>query len=260
MGSRSQKTKVTFLGTGTSQGIPIIGCKCPVCLSNDPKDKRLRSSIHIEVDGLSIVIDSGPDFRQQILREDIEKLDAIIFTHDHKDHTGGLDDVRAFNYIQQKAMQVYAEPLVLETIKREYSYAFAENPYPGVPQIELNTIENKPFYIGKTLIEPIRGMHYKLPVLGFKIGDFAYLTDMNFISDEELKKVEGIKTLVINALRFKKHMSHFNLEEALEVIERSKASQAYLTHISHYLDFNEKIPEHVPSNIKPAYDGLKIEI
>ncbi len=260
MVANSNKVKVTFLGTGTSQGVPIIGCKCEVCSSKNLKNKRLRSSIHIETKGLSLIIDSGPDFRQQVLRENITSLDAIIFTHDHKDHTAGLDDIRAFNYIQKKPMQVFAEKYVLETIKREYSYAFAENPYPGVPKIHLNAIENKPFYIEQTRIEPIRGMHYKLPILGYKIGQFAYITDMNFISDTELEKIKGIDTLVINALRIEKHISHFNLEEALEVIRKAKVKQAYLTHIGHQLGLYESISEQLPQNVQLAYDGLKIEV
>ncbi len=260
MVSNSGKIKVTFLGTGTSQGVPIIACKCDVCCSNNLKDKRLRSSVHIEVDGLSLIIDSGPDFRQQVLREHINTLDAIIFTHDHKDHTGGLDDVRAFNYIQKKPMQVFAEPYVLDTIRREYAYAFAEKPYPGVPQIDLNAIGNKPFYIAQTLVEPIRGMHYKLPMLGYKFGQFAYLTDMNAISDEELNKIKGIDTLVINALRLEKHISHFNLEEALEVIQKANVKHAYLTHIGHQLGLYDSVMKNLPSNVQLAYDGLKIEV
>jgi phosphoribosyl 1,2-cyclic phosphate phosphodiesterase len=252
--------KLTFLGTGTSQGIPIIGCQCPICQSDNPKDKRLRTSVLIELDDINIVIDSGPDFRQQILKENVRQLDAVIFTHDHKDHTGGLDDVRAFNYIQKKPMEVYGEKLVLSTIKKDYDYAFAEFKYPGVPEINLNTIENKPFKIGKHLIEPIRGLHYKLPVLGFKIDKLAYITDMNSIEDKEVDKIKGVDTFVINALRIDKHISHFTLEEALAVIEKVKPKQAFLTHISHNLDFHDNIKQLLPEHVEAAYDGLKISI
>ncbi len=252
--------KLTFLGTGTSQGIPIIGCKCPVCLSDNLKDKRLRSSVHIDIDGLSLVIDSGPDFRQQVLREDITKLDAILFTHDHKDHTAGLDDVRAFNYLQKKPMDVYGEANVLKTLHREFEYAFVKDKYPGVPRINLNEIENKPFYIDSQLIEPIRGMHLKLPVLGFKINKLAYITDMNSISEVELEKIKGVDVLIINALRIEKHVSHFNLEEALQIIKNSNVKQAYLTHISHALGFYDELSTKLPHNVSLAYDGLNLEM
>ena len=252
--------KIIFLGTGTSQGVPIIGCKCDVCQSGNRKDKRLRTSVHIKVNGLSLVIDSGPDFRQQILREKISKLDAILFTLDHKDHTAGLDDVRAFNHLQKKHMEVYAEDYVLETLKKEFSYAFAKHKYPGVPKINLNQISNQKFTIGNTLIEPIRGTHLKLPVLGFKINSFAYITDMNHISEIELEKIRNIDVLVINALRHKKHVSHFNLEEALDIISKTNVKQAYLTHISHALGKHNDIQDKLPKNVSLAYDGYKIEI
>jgi phosphoribosyl 1,2-cyclic phosphate phosphodiesterase len=250
---------ITFLGTGTSQGVPIIGCKCSVCQSENPKDKRLRSSVHIEVDGLSLLVDSGPDFRQQMLREGIIRLDAILFTHDHKDHTAGLDDVRAFNFLQKKPMEVYGEDYVLETLRREFSYVFAKKKYPGVPKINLNKISNRKFKIRNQIIEPIRGLHFRLPVLGFKINNFAYITDMNFISDEEIQKIKGIDILVINALRLEKHISHFNLEEALSVIEKSNVKHAYLTHISHALGSYDNLSAKLPSNVSLAYDGLKIK-
>jgi len=252
--------KLTFLGTGTSQGIPIIGCNCSVCQSSNNKDKRLRSSVHIETEDLSLVIDTGPDFRQQMLREHITKLDAILFTHDHKDHTAGLDDVRAFNYIQKKAMEIYGEDYVLETLQKEFAYAFAKKRYPGVPKINLNLISNTKFYIDKLCIEPIRGIHLKLPVLGYKIGKLAYITDMNYISEEEQEKLMHLEVLIINALRIEKHVSHFNLEEALTIIKKCNPKKAYLTHISHalgsYKDLNPKLPQ----NVKMAYDGLKIEL
>ncbi len=251
---------ITFLGTGTSQGVPIIGCQCLVCTSEDIKDKRLRSSVHIETNNLSFVIDSGPDFRQQMLREKITKLDAILFTHDHKDHTAGLDDVRAYNFLQKKPMEVYGEDYVLETLKREFSYVFAKKKYPGIPKINLNQITNEPFKVQNHLIQPIRGMHFKLPVLGFRIGSFAYITDMNFISDNEIEKIRGIDVLVINALRLEKHISHFNLKEALSIIKKSNVKQAYLTHISHALGNYNELSLQLPSNVNLAYDGLSIKI
>ncbi len=260
MNNSSEHIKLTFLGTGTSQGIPIITCQCPVCLSEDARDKRLRTSAHIEVDGLSLVIDTGPDFRQQMIRAQVKTLDAILFTHDHKDHTGGLDDVRPYNYTQQKPMEVYAESNVLDTLKREYSYAFARNPYPGVPQIHLNEITNQAFYIKDTLIEPIRGLHYQLPILGYKIKNLAYITDMKTIEPKEIEKLKNVKVLVINALRFEKHMSHFCLEEALDIIEKSGVETAYLTHMSHELGFHKNISRHLPKHVHPAYDGLQIEL
>ncbi len=214
----------------------------------------------MQTEQLSFVVDSGPDFRQQMLREQITNLDAILFTHDHKDHTAGLDDVRAFNHIQNKAMQVYAEDYVLDTLKREFAYAFTKHKYPGVPNIELNPIQNKSFSIENEVIEPIRGMHLKLPVLGFKIRNFAYITDMNYISDEEMKKIQNIDVLVINALRTKKHISHFNLEEALDVIKKAKVKQAYLTHISHALGDYKILSKQLPSNVKLAFDGLILEV
>jgi len=250
--------QLTFLGTGTSQGVPIIGCKCSVCQSADPRDQRLRTSVHIQSDGLSFVIDSGPDFRQQMLREKIDTLDAILFTHDHKDHTAGLDDVRAYNHLMQKPMQVYGEEYVLSTIKREFSYAFAEKKYPGVPEIELNTIDDRPFFIEKLEIIPIRGVHFKLPVLGFRMGNLAYLTDMNQLPESERYKLKNLDVLIINALRIKTHVSHFNLEQALEIIEYSQPKQAYLTHISHKLGLYQDLIQQLPSKVLPAYDGLRI--
>ena len=251
---------LTFLGTGTSQGIPIIACPCKVCQSNNSKDKRLRSSVHIDVGGLSIVIDSGPDFRQQMLRENIKRIDAILFTHDHKDHTAGLDDVRAFNYVQKKAMEVYGEDYVLDTLKREFSYAFAEKKYPGVPRINLNQIDNKNFSIKNQIIEPIRGIHYQLPVLGFKFDKLAYITDINYISDQEMKKLMNLDVLIINALRIEKHVSHFSLSEALDVIKKCRPKKAYLTHISHALPAYDELSKTLPKHVFMAYDGLKIEI
>ncbi len=252
--------KLTFLGTGTSQGIPIIACKCPVCLSTDTKDKRLRTSALIEVDDQTIVIDSGPDFRYQMLRAKVEKLDAIIFTHEHKDHTAGLDDVRAFNWVNKKAVDIYAEERVQNSLKQEFAYVFAEFRYPGIPQLNMWTVENKAFQINGTEILPIRAKHFKLPVYAYRIADMAYITDANYISEEEKGKLKGLKVLVLNALRKEKHLSHFTLSEALALIKELKPERAYLTHFSHQLGFHEEISKELPENVFMAYDGLEINI
>lgn len=252
--------KLTFLGTGTSQGIPIIACKCPVCLSTDKRDKRLRTSVLLEVDGQNMVIDSGPDFRYQMLRADVGKLDAILFTHEHKDHTAGLDDVRAFNWVNKKAVDIYAEARVQASLKQEFAYVFAEFRYPGIPQLNLWTVENKAFDINGTEVIPIRAKHFKLPVYGYRIDDLAYITDANYISEEEKEKLQGLKVLVLNALRKEKHLSHFTLSEALALIEELKPEVAYLTHFSHQLGFHEEISKELPENVFMAYDGLKIDI
>lgn len=252
--------KLTFLGTGTSQGIPIIACKCPVCLSTDKRDKRLRTSVLIEVDGKNIVIDSGPDFRYQMLRANVEKLDAILFTHEHKDHTAGLDDVRAFNWVNKKAVDIYAEERVQASLKQEFAYVFAEFRYPGIPQLNLWTVENKAFNINGTQVIPIRAKHFKLPVYAYRIKDLAYITDANYISKEEKEKLRGLKVLVLNALRKEKHLSHFTLSEALALIDELKPEIAYLTHFSHQLGFHEDVSKELPENVFMAYDGLQIEI
>ena len=239
----------------------MISCHCYVCSSEDPRDKRLRASVLIEHNGLNLVIDSGPDFRQQMLREQVDMLDAILFTHNHKDHIAGLDDVRAYNYTQDRAMDVYAEPYVIDTLKKEFSYAFADEKYPGVPEINLHGIDDKPFAIEGVEIIPIRGYHFRLPVLGFRIGKLAYLTDMNRIEPEELEKIKGVEVLVINALRREKHLSHFTLDEAVDVIRRVDPGRAYLTHISHQMGRSAEVePEFAAQHIYYAYDGLKIEI
>ena len=254
-------TKLTFLGTGTSQGVPMISCHCYVCSSDDPHDQRLRSSVLIEYKGLTLVVDSGPDFRQQMLREKVDWLDGILFTHNHKDHIAGLDDVRAYNYTQDRAMDVYAEPYVIDTLKNEFSYAFAEQKYPGVPEINLHGIGEEPFRIGDAEIIPIRGYHLHLPVLGFRFGNIAYLTDMNRIEDGELEKIKGVEVLVINALRREKHLSHFCLEEAVAIIDQVRPKRAYLTHLSHQMGRHAEIEnELTDQHIYYAYDGLKIEI
>jgi phosphoribosyl 1,2-cyclic phosphate phosphodiesterase len=252
--------KLTFLGSGTSQGVPVIACKCNTCLSEDSKDKRLRSSVLIEINNKNFVIDSGPDFRQQMLKYNVEKLDAILFTHEHKDHMGGLDDVRAYNYIQKKDMDVYCEQRVFDALKREYEYIFADFKYPGVPNVKINIIENKDFFIDDVKVTPIRVMHHKLPVFGFKIGGLVYITDTNFISEIELEKIKNCEILIINALRKQKHISHFNLKEALEVIKKVKPKEAYLTHISHLMGMHCEVEKELPKNVHFAYDGLMIEI
>ena len=252
--------KITFLGTGTSQGIPVIACDCDVCVSEDPRDKRLRTSIMIEDQGTRVVIDSGPDFRQQMLREKVDALDALVFTHEHKDHVAGMDDVRAFNFKQQSDMQVYATSRVQEALKKEFHYVFSSDRYPGVPKVNLNTIGEGVFRIGSLSFQPIDVLHYKLPVKAFRIQDFTYVTDANFISDVSMDRIKGSRFLVINALRKSKHISHFNLEEALEVIAQIKPEKAYLTHISHLMGKHADIAAILPDNVEMAYDGLQLEV
>ncbi len=251
---------VNFLGTGTSHGIPVVACECEVCKSLDYRDKRLRTSIHIAIEGKSLIFDSGPDFRQQVLRERIKHLDALIFTHEHKDHTAGMDDVRGFNYKMKKDVQVYAVPRVIEHLKREFAYVFSEDRYPGVPQIEINAIENKPMIIAGIPVTPIEVMHYKLPVMGFRVGDFTYITDAKTIAEEEMEKIKGTKVLVVNALRKEEHISHFSLDQAIEVIEEINPEKAYLTHLSHQMGLHKDVNEKLPENVAIAYDGLKIQI
>ncbi len=253
--------KITFLGTGTSQGVPVIACDCPVCLSKNPKDQRLRSSILIESPQTTLVIDAGPDFRQQMLRTGVQKLDAVLLTHEHKDHIAGLDDVRAFNFKQEADMPVYCTTGVETALRREFHYAFSEKKYPGVPEITPITIQaDTPFRVGELWIQPIEVMHYKLPVLGFRIGGFTYITDAKTIAPAELEKINGSKTLILNALRIKPHLSHFNLEEALDLMQILKPEQGYFIHMSHLLGLHEDIDQELPWNVKLAYDGLTISI
>lgn len=252
--------KVTFLGTGTSQGIPVIACPCPVCHSPNSHDKRLRTSVLIEIGTHNILIDSGPDFRQQMLKANVQKLDAILFTHEHKDHIAGLDDIRAFNYVQQKPIDIYAEERVHWALKQEFAYIFAEQKYPGVPQVTMHLIDNQPFEIGEIQVVPIRVMHMRLPVLGFRIGDFTYITDANYISEDEKEKILGSKYLVINGLRKQKHISHFSLGEALLLIEEISPKRAYITHISHQMGFHDDAQAGLPPNVMLAYDGLELTI
>jgi len=251
---------ITFLGTGTSQGVPVIACNCEVCTSPDPHDKRLRSSIMIEDGDKVIVIDSGPDFRYQMLRAKVKRLDAIVFTHEHKDHIAGMDDIRAFNYRQEAAIDIYATTRVQEALKREFAYVFAEMKYPGIPEVKLNTIDLKPFSIGNIKFIPIEVMHYKLPVLGFRLGDFTYITDAKTISEAEKQKIKGTKTLVINALQIEKHISHFTFVEAIAFAKEIGAEKTYFTHISHRLGRHQSILGLLPKNITLAYDGLVLEV
>lgn len=252
--------RVKILGSGTSQGVPVIGCDCEVCRSIDYRDKRLRSSIHIEIDGTSLVIDSGPDFRQQMLRERINKLDALIFTHEHKDHTAGMDDIRSFNFLQKKDMPVFAQAHVIEQLKREFAYVFAESKYPGVPQVDIHVIDNSPFEINGISITPIEVLHYKLPVFGYRIGDFTYITDMKTIAEEELVKFKGTKVLVINALQKTSHISHLTLDEALQFAEKVKAEKTYFTHLSHRMGKHADVSKELPEGVEIAYDGLQIDL
>ncbi len=252
--------KITFLGTGTSQGVPVIACNCDVCRSTDARDKRLRTSVLVEWDGKNIVIDSGPDFRQQMLTNKVTRLDAILFTHEHKDHIAGLDDIRAFNYIQQQPCDIFAEERVQSAIKQEFAYIFAEYKYPGVPQVTLHTIDNNKFFAGTLPIIPIRVMHLRLPVLGFRLLDFTYITDANFISDEEKEKIKGSRYLVLNGLRKQKHISHFSLEEALKLFDEINPEQGFITHISHQLGLHEDVRKDLPANISLAYDGLVVNL
>ena len=248
--------KVTLLGTGTSQGVPVIGCGCDVCRSLDYRDKRLRSSVHIEVNGVSLVIDTGPDFRQQMLREGIQRLDAVIFTHSHKDHTAGLDDVRAYNFKQNMDMPVYGMMQVLDQLKVEFAYVFSEKRYPGIPQLKLHDLGEDEFEIRGTKITPLPVMHLKLPGLGFRIGPVAYINDANEIPDETYQKLKGIEVLVLNALQHEKHISHFNLEEAIQVAQKVGAKKTYFTHISHKLGQHKVVEKELPANISLGYDGL----
>ena len=252
--------KVTFLGTGTSQGVPVIACSCKVCQSVDHRDKRLRTSVHLEVEGKSIVIDSGPDFRQQMLHNRVQHLDALVFTHEHKDHTAGMDDVRAYNFKQQMAMPIYAQARVIEQLKREFAYVFAAEKYPGVPQVEVHEIQNQPFEVAGVQFLPVEVMHYKLPVFGYRVGDFTYITDAKTITEEEKQKVRGSKVVVLNALQQAPHISHLTLDEALTLAEDLGAERTYLTHVSHKMGCHRDINPELPEGVEFAYDGFSIQI
>lgn len=253
--------KITVLGSGTSQGVPVIACSCAICSSDDKNDKRLRSSLLFSFRGENYVIDSGPDFRQQMLQNNVQSLRGILFTHEHKDHVAGLDDVRAFNYKEGRDMQVYCSERVEEALKREFQYVFSTERYPGIPQININTIENKEFILPcGMLIRPIEVMHYKLPVFGFRIGNFTYITDAKTVSEEEIEKIKGTELLIVNALHHSEHLSHFNLKEALEFIDKINPKKAYLTHISHLFGKHKDIEKILPPNVFPAFDGMTLEM
>ena len=252
--------KVRFLGTGTSQGVPVIGCRCEVCTSLDYRNLRLRTSIHLEINGLSIVIDTGPDFRAQMLRASISKLDAVLYTHEHKDHTAGLDDIRPFNFLQQKDIPIFGKAQVLEQIQQEFSYIFSGKKYPGIPMVEMIEIQDSPFQLEGIQIIPIPVLHYKLPVLGFRIGDFTYITDANFIPEESIELIRNSEILVLNALQREPHISHFTLDEAISVATRIDAKQTYFTHISHKLGLHAEVEQELPEGISLAYDGLEVTL
>ena len=282
-----EKARLTFLGTGTSQGVPMIGCGCEVCRSSDPRDKRLRASALVDYCGMRILIDAGPDFSQQMLIEGVSHLDAILLTHNHKDHTGGLDDIRAFNYLERRASEIFCEKYVEDSLRMEYGYAFAEQKYPGAPEWHVHNIDSRPFILrsggpteilswesGKgysystvnldeevktTEVIPIRGMHYKLPVLGYRFGNIAYCTDMNYIPEEEFEKLHDLDHFVINCVKHGKHISHYSLEEAVAVAQRVGAKHSWLTHLSHQLPSYEELASQLPEGILPAYDGLVLE-
>ena len=252
--------KITFLGTGTSQGVPVIACDCNICQSTDPKDKRLRSSILVESDNTTVVVDTGPDFRQQMLRANVRRLDAVIFTHEHKDHVAGMDDVRAFNFKWRVDMEVFATLRVQEALKREFHYVFTDKKYPGVPNVNLNTIAHDGFTIGDMDVLPLPVLHHKLPVLGFRFGNISYITDANQIPEETKARIKGSKVLVLNALRREAHLSHFTLSEAIGMVNELGVEQAYFTHISHLLGKHAEVSEELPSHIQLAYDGLQITV
>ena len=252
--------KVTFLGTGTSQGVPIIGCDCLICRSKDVHDKRLRSSVLISHRDSRFVIDVTPDFRQQMLRENVSKLDFVLLTHPHKDHTGGLDDIRAFNHLNNRAMDVYANAFTCEALVKDFHYIFDGNDYPGIPKVALHAVETDLFTVNNIPIMPIEAEHFDMKILGYRIEDFAYITDAKFIAEKELNKLMNLKVLVINALRIKEHYSHFNLAEALDVVHRLKPKQVYFTHISHNLSLHAESRRLLPDGVELAFDGLKIKI
>ena len=252
--------KITFLGSGTSQGVPIIACECEVCASVDPKDKRLRSSVMVEHNGKIIVVDTGPDFRQQMLKADVKWLDALLFTHAHRDHLAGLDDIRGFNFKMKRAVDVYCEKRVEAAIRREFFYAFEEPKYPGVPEMNIHHIGLDAFELFDLKIEPIRVFHHKLPVLGFRFQKFVYITDANLIEPKEMEKIKGCEVLVLNTLRREFHISHFTLDEAIELVKIINPKQAYFTHISHQLGKHEEVENELPPNMHLAYDGLVVNL
>jgi phosphoribosyl 1,2-cyclic phosphate phosphodiesterase len=251
---------IQFLGTGTSSGIPMIGCQCEVCVSKDPKDNRLRSSIMVTSSTTSLVVDTTPDFRYQMLRTNTRHVDAIVFTHPHKDHIAGLDDIRAFNFFSRKPMELFANSLTEEALRRDFYYAFAERKYPGVPEINLNLITTDPFKVGDIPVQPIEVWHMKMPVLGFRFGKFTYITDANKLDNDAKEKVRGSEVMVLNALRKEPHISHFSLSEAISLVKELGVPKAYFTHISHQLGLHEEISRELPEGIELAYDGLSLNI
>ena len=252
--------KVTLLGTGTSQGVPLIGCECKVCKSTDPKDKRLRSSIMIEVDDQVIIVDTGPDFRQQMLREKVKDIDAVLFTHHHKDHVAGMDDIRPFNFKWNKDINIFCSHTTSQALKREFHYVFSDEKYPGTPRVKMNIFGNQDFSIGKTIVQPIETLHYRMQVFGFRIYDFIYLTDVSEISSDEKRKLHNADLIILDALRIKPHMSHFNLYQALDLIDEIKPKRALLTHISHYMGLHKDVNKTLPINVDLSYDGQSIFI
>ncbi|MCE2704842.1 MAG: MBL fold metallo-hydrolase [Bacteroidota bacterium] len=252
--------RITFLGTGTSGGVPMIGCDCAVCHSTDTKDKRLRSSIMVESATTRLVVDTGPDFRYQMLRQQIKKLDAVVFTHPHKDHMAGLDDIRAFNYFSKRHMDIYADSLTEEALRRDFYYAFSDTRYPGIPELNLNTITEEPFLVGDIPVQPIQVWHHRMPVLGFRFGAFTYITDANRIEPDQQQKITGSEILVLNALRKQDHLSHFTLEQALLLIDQLQIPGGYLTHISHQLGKHAEVEAELPPHIHLAFDGLVLEM
>ncbi|HRG80964.1 MAG TPA: MBL fold metallo-hydrolase [Chitinophagaceae bacterium] len=250
---------ITFLGTGTSSGVPMIGCDCAVCTSTDPKDNRLRSSILVESANTSLVVDTGPDFRYQMLRQKVKKLDAVLFTHPHKDHMAGLDDIRAFNFFTKKPIDIYADSLTEEAVRRDFYYAFTDTKYPGIPELNLNTISTEPFMVGDIPVIPIQVWHLKMPVMGFRFGSFTYITDANRIEENEKNKIRGSEILVLNALRRQKHISHFSLGEAIDLVEELQIPEAYFTHLSHQMGLHAEIESELPEQIHLAWDGLNLE-
>lgn len=252
--------KVTFLGTGTSSGVPMIGCDCEVCTSTDKKDKRLRSSILVQSERTTLVVDTGPDFRYQMLRENVRHLDAVIFTHPHKDHMAGLDDIRAYNYLNKRPMEIFADSLTEEAVRRDFYYAFSDTKYPGIPELNLNTITMEPFMVGDIPVTPILVWHLKMPVMGYRFGKFTYITDANRIGDSEKAKIKGSEVLVLNALRKQKHISHFNLEEAIGLVQELKVPGGYFTHLSHQMGRHQDVEKELPPGIHLAYDGLTLKL
>lgn len=252
--------KITFLGTGTSQGVPVISCKCNVCTSEDSRDKRLRVSILVETKTETFTIDCGPDFRYQMLRANVQDLDAIVFTHEHKDHVAGLDDIRPFNYLMNKHIDIYAVPRVQAALHREFAYIFADSGYFGLPKVKLHNIDSEPFYVGHTKLIPIEVMHHLMPVLGYRIGDFTYITDAKTISESSIERIKGTKILVVNALQRREHLSHFTLAEAVEFAEKIGAEKTYFTHLSHHMGLHKDVSEELPDGLFVAYDGMEIII